>query len=137
MKIAGIVAVASGALILPAVLAPTASAEVEALSVSTGLIENLACDAVGETCRIVVATVGTGYTLPIVVTVNGKTVAMERHDYPDRERSGATGTWRPTAKGTYTFVATQGSSSKSVVVEVTRGIDTGSLTGILPSGSGS
>ncbi|NNH71426.1 hypothetical protein HLB23_16405 [Nocardia uniformis] len=51
---------------------------------------------------------------------------------------GNTGDWRPSAQGAYTIVATQGSSSKSTVVEITKGgVDTGSLSGLLPSGSGS
>ncbi|MGW5453835.1 hypothetical protein [Nocardia sp. NPDC003979] len=92
MRIAGLTALAAGALILPATLAPAASAEVEDITIyAWGNSEMpVACDYVG---------------------------------------------WRPPAKGTYTIVATQGSSTKTLVVEVTGDPQLGSGSAGLPSGS--
>ncbi|MGX1810686.1 hypothetical protein ACWIGI_33625 [Nocardia sp. NPDC055321] len=136
MRLAGMTAAAAGALFLPALLAPSAGAEVEDITVMVlGGDVPSACDTVGQSCRVMARMFGEDYALPATVTINGKPLASaERLDYPHLERSAIVGEWRPTAKGKYTIVATQGSSTKSLVVEIT-GIDTGSLSGVLPSGS--
>lgn len=60
----------------------------------------------------------------------------ERLDYPDREGSPIRGTWRPPTKGTYTIVATQGASTKTLVIEITGDAQPGSgAAGLLPTGS--
>lgn len=139
MKIAGLTAVAAGALFLPAMLAPSASAVIDDIIVNTatGDMTDMVCDSVGERCHIMVRMYGADYTQPATVTINGKALSSaERTDYPHYERAAIQGEWRPTAKGSYTIVATQGSSTKSLVVEITGGgVDTGSLSGVLPSGS--
>ncbi|UFS99706.1 hypothetical protein [Nocardia huaxiensis] len=142
MKSAGLAAVAAGALFLPVGLAPPVSAEVEDIHVTAwgGGEYQVACDYVGASCNIMVRMFGADYTLPATVTINGRALdSAERTDYPDRQRSAIQGTWRPAAKGAYTIVATQGASTKSLVVQITGDakIGTGSLSGLLPSGSGS
>ncbi|MEV0853731.1 hypothetical protein ACGFQG_10380 [Nocardia fluminea] len=139
MRIAGLTAFAAGALILPATLAPAASAEVEDITIyawGTGEVP-VACDYVGADCSVMARMFGADYALPATVTINGRELSSpERLDYPDRQRSAVRGTWRPPAKGTYTIVATQGSSTKTLVVEITGDPQLGSgSAGLLPSGS--
>ncbi|WP_282776426.1 MULTISPECIES: hypothetical protein [unclassified Nocardia] len=141
MRIAGSTAAWAGALFLPAVLAPAASAEVDDITIyAWGNSEvPVACDFVGANCTVMARMFGPDYDLPATVTINGRDLdSPERLDYPDRERSAIRGTWRPPAKGTYTIVATQGSSTKTLTVEITGDpqLGTGSLSG-LPSGSSS
>lgn len=138
MRIAGLTALAAGALTLPALLAPAASAEVEDITIqawgSSG--EPIACDYVGASCSVMARMFGSDYALPATVTINGRELSSsERLDYPDRQRSAIRGTWSPPAKGTYTIVATQGSSSKTLVIEVTGDARLGSGSAGLPSGS--
>ncbi|MGF0318811.1 hypothetical protein [Nocardia fluminea] len=138
MRIAGLTAFAAGALILPATLAPAASAEVEDITIyALGSEVPVACDYVGANCSVMARMFGSDYALPATVTINGRELSSpERLDYPDRERSAIRGTWRPPAKGTYTIVATQGSSTKTLVVEITGDPQLGSgSAGLLPSGS--
>ncbi|MEV0432612.1 hypothetical protein [Nocardia sp. NPDC050413] len=138
MRIAGLTALAAGALILPATLAPAASAEVEDITIyAWGNSEMpVACDYVGANCTVMARMFGADYALPATVTINGSELTSpERLDYPDRQRSAIRGTWRPSAKGTYTIVATQGSSTKTLVVEVTGDPQLGSGSAGLPSGS--
>lgn len=138
MRIAGLTALLAGALI-PATLAPAASAEVEDITVyawDSGEVP-VACDYVGANCSIMARMFGADYALPATVTINGRELSSpERLDYPDRERSAVRGTWRPPAKGTYTIVATQGSSTKTLVVEITGDARLGSgSAGLLPGSS--
>ncbi|WP_278263540.1 hypothetical protein [Nocardia sp. AG03] len=139
MRIAGLTALAAGALVLPAILIPTASAEVEDITVSAwGNSEiPVACDYVGANCTVMARMFGADYALPATLTINGQELASaERLDYPDRERSALRGGWRPPAKGTYTIVATQGSSTKTLVLEVTGDAQLGSgSAGLLPGSS--
>ncbi|MFF2085972.1 hypothetical protein ACFVVM_19520 [Nocardia sp. NPDC058176] len=139
MRIAGLTALAAGALVLPAVLAPAASAEVEDITISAwGNSEiPVACDYVNANCTVMARMFGSDYALPATLTINGQELtSAERLDYPDRERSALRGIWRPPAKGTYTIVATQGSSTKTLVVEITGDPQLGSgSAGLLPSGS--
>lgn len=139
MRIAGLTALAAGALVLPAILAPTASAEVEDITISAwGNSEiPVACDYVGANCTVMARMFGSDYALPATLTINGQELASaERLDYPDRERSALRGTWRPPAKGTYTIVATQGSSTKTLVIEITGDAQLGSgSAGLFPTGS--
>ncbi|MGW4636155.1 hypothetical protein [Nocardia sp. NPDC004415] len=139
MRIAGLTALAAGALVLPAILAPTASAEVEDITISAwGNSEiPVACDYVGANCTVMARMFGSDYALPATLTINGQELtSAERLDYPDRERSALRGTWRPPAKGTYTIVATQGSSTKTLVIEITGDAQLGSgSAGLLPTGS--
>ncbi|MEU4320460.1 hypothetical protein AB0F85_11015 [Nocardia fluminea] len=138
MRIAGLTAFAAGALILPATLAPAASAEVEDITIyALGSEVPVACDYVGANCSVMARMFGSDYALPATVTINGRELSSpERLDYPDRERSAIRGTWRPPAKGTYTIVATQGSSTKTLVIEITGDPQLGSgSAGLLPSGS--
>lgn len=97
----------------------------------------VACDYVGANCSVMARMFGSDYALPATVTINGRELSSpERLDYPDRQRSAIRGTWRPPAKGTYTIVATQGSSTKTLVVEITGNAQLGSgSAGLLPSGS--
>lgn len=136
MRIAGTTALAAGALILPAILAPSASAEVDDIVISAwGNSEiPVACDYVGANCTVMARMFGADYALPATVTINGRELdSPERLDYPHLERSAVRGTWRPPAKGTYTIVATQGASSKTLVVEVTGDPQLGSgSAGLLP-----
>ncbi|UGT57013.1 hypothetical protein [Nocardia asteroides] len=138
MRIAGLTALLAGALI-PATLAPAASAEVEDITIyawDSGEVL-VACDYVGANCSIMARMFGADYALPATVTINGRELSSpERLDYPDRERSAVRGTWRPPAKGTYTIVATQGSSTKTLVVEITGDARLGSgSAGLLPGSS--
>ncbi len=138
MRIAGLTALLAGALI-PATLAPAASAEVEDITIyawDSGEVP-VACDYVGANCSIMARMFGADYALPAAVTINGRELSSpERLDYPDRERSAVRGTWRPPAKGTYTIVATQGSSTKTLVVEITGDARLGSgSAGLLPGSS--
>ncbi|MFC4375080.1 hypothetical protein ACFO5K_13330 [Nocardia halotolerans] len=139
MRITGLTAVAAGALILPAILAPAASAEVDDITIYTWGDGGMpaACDYVGAECHVMARMFGSDYDLPATVTINGRELgSAERLDYPDRQRSAIRGTWRPPAKGTYTIEATQGSSTKTLVVEVTGDARFGSgSAGLLPSGS--
>ncbi|WP_336081100.1 hypothetical protein [Nocardia sp. SSK8] len=138
MRIAGLTALAAGALVLPAILAPTASAEVEDITIyAWGGEVPVACDYVGANCTVMARMFGADYALPASLTINGRELdSAERLDYPDRERSALRGTWRPPAKGTYTIVATQGSSTKTLVLEVTGDAQLGSgSAGLLPTGS--
>ena len=139
MRIAGLTAFAAGALILPAALAPAASAEVEDITIyALGTSEvPVACDYVGADCSVMARMFGSDYALPATVTINGRELTSpERLDYPDRQRSAIRGTWRPPAKGTYTIVATQGASTKTLVIEITGDPQLGSgSAGLLPSGS--
>ncbi|PKV81486.1 hypothetical protein [Nocardia fluminea] len=139
MRIAGLTAFAAGALILPATLAPAASAEVEDITIyALGTSEvPVACDYVGADCSVMARMFGSDYALPATVTINGRELTSpERLDYPDRQRSAIRGTWRPPAKGTYTIVAAQGSSTKTLVIEITGDPQLGSgSAGLLPSGS--
>ncbi|MDO3645723.1 hypothetical protein [Nocardia mangyaensis] len=139
MRIAGLTALAAGALILPAFLAPAASAEVEDITIyAYGNSEvPVGCDYVGANCSVMARMFGPDYALPATVTVNGRELdSPERLDYPDLQRSAIRGTWRPPAKGTYTIVATQGSSTKTLVVEVTGDPQLGSgSAGLLPGSS--
>lgn len=139
MRIAGLTALAAGALVLPALLAPISSAEVEDITISAwGNSEMpVACDYVAANCTVMARMFGSDYALPASLTINGEELSSaERLDYPDRERSALRGTWRPPAKGTYTIVATQGSSTKTLVVEITGDAQLGSgSAGLLPSGS--
>ncbi|MFC4126260.1 hypothetical protein [Nocardia rhizosphaerae] len=139
MRFAGLTALAAGALVLPAILAPTASAEVEDITIyAWGNSEMpVACDYVGANCTVMARMFGADYALPASLTINGAELASaERLDYPDRERSALRGTWRPPAKGTYTIVATQGSSTKTLVIEVTGDAQLGSgSAGLLPGSS--
>ncbi|MFJ2663229.1 hypothetical protein ACIO14_02680 [Nocardia fluminea] len=139
MRIAGLTAFAAGALILPATLAPAATAEVEDITIyAWGNSEvPVACDYVGANCSVMARMFGSDYALPATVTINGRELSSpERLDYPDRERSAIRGTWRPPAKGTYTIVATQGASTKTLVIEITGDPQLGSgSAGLLPSGS--
>ncbi|MFB7875684.1 hypothetical protein ACFC06_10555 [Nocardia sp. NPDC056064] len=139
MRIAGLTALAAGALVLPALLAPTASAEVEDITISAwGNSEiPVACDYVGANCTVMARMFGSDYALPATLTINGQELtSAERLDYPDRERSALRGTWRPPAKGTYTIVATQGSSTKTLVIEITGDAQLGSgSAGLFPTGS--
>ncbi|MEV6362906.1 hypothetical protein [Nocardia asteroides] len=139
MRIAGLTALAAGTLAIPTILAPTASAEVEDITIyAWGNSEMpVACDYVGANCSLMVRMFGADYALPATVTINGRELtSLERLDYPDRERSALRGTWRPPAKGTYTIVATQGSSTKTLVLDITGDpqLGTGSA-GLLPTGS--
>ncbi|MFI8976571.1 hypothetical protein ACIGO9_27045 [Nocardia asteroides] len=139
MRIAGLTALAAGTLAIPAILAPTASAEVEDITIyAWGNSEMpVACDYVGANCSLMVRMFGADYALPATVTINGRELtSLERLDYPDRERSALRGTWRPPAKGTYSIVATQGSSTKTLVLDITGDpqLGTGSA-GLLPTGS--
>ncbi|KAF0844829.1 hypothetical protein [Nocardia caishijiensis] len=137
MRIAGLTALAAGALILPATLAPTASAEVEDITIyAWGSEMPVACDYVGANCTVMARMFGADYALPATLTINGRELdSAERLDYPDRQRSALRGTWRPPAKGTYTIVATQGSSTKTLVLEVTGDAQLGSGSAGFPSGS--
>ncbi|MFI5502647.1 hypothetical protein ACIA5E_26625 [Nocardia asteroides] len=139
MRIAGLTALAAGTLVIPAILAPSASAEVEDITIyAWGNSEMpVACDYVGANCSLMVRMFGADYALPATVTINGRELtSLERLDYPDRERSALRGTWHPPAKGTYTIVATQGSSTKTLVLDITGDpqLGTGSA-GLLPTGS--
>ncbi|MGW5438537.1 hypothetical protein [Nocardia asteroides] len=139
MRIAGLTALAAGALAIPTILSPAASAEVEDITIyAWGNSEMpVACDYVGANCSLMARMFGPDYTLPATVTINGQELtSLERLDYPDRERSALRGTWRPPAKGTYTIVATQGSSTKTLVLEITGDpqLDTGSAN-LFPTGS--
>ncbi|WP_157574262.1 hypothetical protein [Nocardia jejuensis] len=127
-----------GVSVVPVLFAPSASASINDIIVGVPGVEiPRACDTAGRTCHVMVRMFGADYELPVTVTVNGKPLSLERTDYPNYGTAALQGDWRPPAKGTYTFVATQGTSTKSLAVTVTEGLDTGSLSGLLPSGSGS
>lgn len=99
------------ALVLPALLAPSAQASIK--SFGTG------CGVPSVPCDISVTTGGADRLSPVTLSINGTVVGQGTPSDSSDGLSGFTTIWwTPPAVGAYTFTVTQGSSSRSVNVSI-------------------
>ncbi|MFE3054805.1 hypothetical protein [Nocardia sp. NPDC059239] len=135
-RLAPLTAIAAGALFFPALLAPPASAAIGDFTAETQVgapeIGNLVpCTTTGKDCLVGAWLVGEDQHTPASLTLNGRLVART-----DNGSIWLTYNWTPTTTGTYTFTATQGASTKTITVDITKVGDTGS-SNLFPTGSAS
>ncbi|MGV9840466.1 hypothetical protein ACWDUL_40640 [Nocardia niigatensis] len=135
-RLAPLTAIAAGALFFPALLAPSASAAIGDFTAETsygnpdvGIL--VPCTTTGKGCLVSAMLVGDDQHTPASLTLNGRVVARN-----DNGNTWLAYDWTPTTTGTYTFTATQGASTKTITVDITKVGDTGS-SNLFPTGSAS
>ncbi|WP_405490869.1 hypothetical protein [Nocardia sp. NBC_00511] len=117
-------------LAIPVVAAASASATVDnvnLMQIETGIG---GCEGAGNTCTIYVATSGADALTPVTVTLNGQNVGTFT---PQAGSTAGTGTIQTVYRsklpeGIYNLTATQGSSTKSMLVQNCGSQPTGSST---------
>ncbi|MGW5107653.1 hypothetical protein [Nocardia sp. NPDC004123] len=129
-RLAPLTAIAAGALFFPALLAPPASAAIDYFTADTssGIREGgfVPCTTTWKVCIVTVTLVGEDQYTPASLSINGRVVA--------RNDDGTTllgYDWTPATTGTYTLTATQGASTKTITVDITKvgpGFPTGSAS---------
>ncbi|MFD4357926.1 transposase family protein [Nocardia sp. NPDC058518] len=121
----------------PGLFAASASATVEDIYVTgpstPGQPYSRACNYVGAQCEIVARLIGADNQDPVVITINGTDLGAPRYArYTNR--SAAFIEWRAPALGTYTVIAEQGTSTSTLVINITEP-SSGTGSALLPSGS--
>ncbi|MET8429854.1 hypothetical protein [Nocardia sp. NPDC004860] len=135
-RLAPLTAIATGALFFPALLAPPASAAIGDFTAET-MYGNpevgslVPCTTAGKYCLVGAWLVGEDQHTPASLTLNGRLVART-----DDGSIWLKYDWTPATTGTYTFTATQGASTKTITVDITKVADTGS-SNLFPTGSAS
>lgn len=123
-------AVAAAALAVPVVAAASASGAVDTVNltqIDTGIG---GCEGAGNTCTILVSTSGADALAPVTITLDGQNIGTFT---PQAGATAGTGSIQyvyraKLPEGIYSLTATQGSSSKSMLVQNCGSQPTGSST---------
>ncbi|WP_433666535.1 hypothetical protein ACQP06_22915 [Nocardia sp. CA-136227] len=87
------------------------------------------CTTAGKSCSVSALLVGDDRYTPVSLSINGRVVARN-----DNGSILLSYNWTPTTTGAYTLTATQGASTKTITVDITKVADTGS-SNLFPTGS--
>ncbi|MEV6768574.1 hypothetical protein AB0N05_08050 [Nocardia sp. NPDC051030] len=134
-KFTGVAAVALTALGIPALLAPSASADTDKVRVDN-VSDSQKC-AVGKPCFVRVRLVGSNRLSQVTISVNNTVIgyAVPEQDQWDNNAATAEVTWVPSDYGNYTVTARQDTSSGSINYNLSNPNSTGSFSGMFPTGS--